>query len=87
MCELATKVKAMLLSGAESNQGVGAEELTTPPDMVETSKVIHVSYQRIFYDWALADGGYTPEQLRKAKMVVKPWGPVQSYTITGRGAV
>jgi hypothetical protein len=87
MGELARKAKAILMSRVELSQRLSVEEPVTPPDMVETSKVIHVSYQRIFYDWALADGGYTPEQLRKAKMVVKPWGPVQSYTITGRGAV
>jgi hypothetical protein len=87
MGELARKAKAILMSRVELSPRLGVEEPVTPPDMVETSKVIHVSYQRIFYDWALADGGYTPEQLRKAKMVVKPWGPVQSYTITGRGAV
>jgi hypothetical protein len=47
--------------------------------MVEAPELIHISYQRIFYDWDLADGTYTPEQLRKAKMVVKPWGSVQTY--------
>jgi hypothetical protein len=50
-----------------------------PAEISETPEVIHISYQRIFYDWDLADGTYTPEQLRKAKMIVKPWGPVQTY--------
>jgi hypothetical protein len=54
---------------------------------LDAPEVIHVNYQRIFYDWDLADGIYTPEQLRKAKMGVKPRGPVQSYTLTSRGAV
>jgi hypothetical protein len=48
-------------------------------EISETPEVIHISYQRIFYDWNIADGTYTPEQLRKAKMIVKPWGPVQTY--------
>lgn len=86
MGELARKARAMLLSGVESNQGVSVEEPAIQRDMVEAPELIHVSYQRIFYDWAIADGTYTPEQLRKAKMVVKPWGPVQSYTLTGRGS-
>jgi hypothetical protein len=55
---------------------VSSSPLTDP-------EVIHVSYQRIFYDWELPDGTYTPEQLRKANLGVKPWGPVQSYTLTG----
>jgi hypothetical protein len=57
-----------------------------PAEISETPEVMHISYQRIFYDWDLADGTYTPEQLRKAKIGVKPWGPVQSYTLTGRGS-
>jgi hypothetical protein len=61
----------------------GGSEVFADPQ----AEVIKVPYQRIFSDWDLADGTYTPEQLRKAKMVVKPWGPVQSYTLTASGAV
>jgi hypothetical protein len=51
---------------------VTAEE--TPP---QSAEVVTVTYQRIFYDWAIADGTYTSQQLRKAKVVVKPWGKEQ----------
>jgi hypothetical protein len=81
MGELARKAKAMLLSGVESNQGLRVEETAIPRDMVEAPELIRVSYQRIFYDWDLADGTYTPEQLRKARVVVRPWGPLRQYTL------
>jgi hypothetical protein len=54
--------------------------LTRPPSTQQPSR-IEVSFQKVSYDWAIADGTYTPTQLQKAKMIVKPWGPVQSYTI------
>jgi hypothetical protein len=53
-------------------------EQTQPP-----AKVISIPYQRISFDWSVADGNYTPEQLRKAKLLVKPWGPVQTYAMNG----
>jgi hypothetical protein len=56
------------ISSPETTTVVSSSPLNAP-------EVINVSYQRIFYDWDLVDGAYTPEQLRKAKMVVKPWGP------------
>ena len=86
MGELAEKAKAMLLSRVELNQGFSVADVAIPRDIVEAPELIHVTYQRIYYDWDLADGTYTPEQLRKAKMGVKPWGPVQSYTLTGSGS-
>jgi hypothetical protein len=47
-----------------------------------SSEVVTVAYQKISYDWAIADGVYTPQQLRKAKVVVKAWGPVQTSSLT-----
>jgi hypothetical protein len=40
-----------------------------------------VPYQRIWYDFGVADGAYTPGELRRAKKVVRPWGPVTYYTL------
>jgi hypothetical protein len=48
-------------------------------------EVVRVEYQPIFFDWAIADGTYTPQQLRKAKVVVKAWGPVQTCVMTSEG--
>jgi len=42
---------------------------------------VEILYQRIWFDYALRDGTYTPEELRQAKKVVKPWGPVRSYRL------
>jgi hypothetical protein len=56
-------------------------EASSAPLAEHRPEIIHVPYQRIFFDWDLADGTYTPEQLRKAKMVVKPWGAVQTYAL------
>jgi hypothetical protein len=56
--------------------------IIVPSSPVNAPEIIHIRYQRIFYDWDLPDGTYTPEQLRKANLVVKPWGSVQSYTLT-----
>jgi hypothetical protein len=78
---LARKTKAMLMSGGGSNQKLSVEEPAISPDMVDAHEVTHVSYQCIFFDWDLVDGTYTPEQLRKAKVLVKPWGPVQTYAL------
>jgi hypothetical protein len=46
------------------------------------TEVTTVTYQKISYDWAIADGTYTPQQLRKANVVVKAWGPVQTGSLT-----
>jgi hypothetical protein len=42
---------------------------------------LRVFYQRFSVDYAVADGEYTPRQLRRTKMVVKPWGPVLAYRL------
>jgi hypothetical protein len=81
MGALARKAKAMLQSGLESNQGLSVEEPAPLPDMVHPHEVIHVRYQRIYFDWDLPDGTYTPEQLRKAQLVVNPWGGVLMYAM------
>ena len=68
----------------DGHQTAVVEIPSTPPtESAAAPEIIRVSYQRIFYDWDLADGSYSPEQLRKAKLVVKPWGPVQTYTLDG----
>ncbi len=51
-----------------------------PPHL--SNEVVRVAYQKISYDWAIADGTYTPQQLRKAKVAVKAWGPVQTDSLT-----
>ena len=40
-----------------------------------------VPYQRIWYDFDVPDGAYTPGELRRAGKVVRPWGPVQHYPL------
>jgi len=75
--------KGSSVSGAETfvsfvSASPGGSEVFVDPQV----EVVKVPFQSIFYDWDLADGTYTPEQLRKAKLRVKPWEPVQQYTLT-----
>jgi len=42
---------------------------------------LHVPYQPIWYDFNVADGAYTPQELHRAGKVVKPGGRVQHYTL------
>jgi hypothetical protein len=49
-----------------------------------TPEVITVAYQKIPFDWAIADGTYTPQRLRNAKLVVKP-GPELRYPLRWPG--
>jgi hypothetical protein len=63
--------------------GEGCEVFAEP--LPRAPEVVRVTYQRIFFDWAIADGTYTPQQLRKAKVVVKAWGPVQTCVMTSEG--
>ena len=65
--------------------GIGPEVFSEPP--YTTPEVIAVAYQKISYDWAIADGTYTPQQLRKAKVVVKPWGDEQTCLLTWGASV
>jgi hypothetical protein len=44
-------------------------------------KVIRITYQVIWFDYDLPDGEYTPEQLCRARKVVKR-GAVGHYTLT-----
>ena len=60
---------------------------SAPLPVIPLREPVQVAYQRIFFDWDLADGPYTPEQLRKAKVAVKPWGAVQSYRLAGESDV
>jgi hypothetical protein len=46
-------------------------------------EVIRVAYQVIWYDYDLRDGVYTPEQLQRARKVVKR-GPVRHYLLRWR---
>jgi hypothetical protein len=39
-----------------------------------------VPYQRIWFDFDVPDGSYTPEELQRANKVVKR-GALQSYTL------
>jgi hypothetical protein len=42
---------------------------------------LHVPYQRIWYDFNVADGVYTPGELHRAGKVVRPRGLVQYYSL------
>jgi hypothetical protein len=42
---------------------------------------LRVCYQRLWYDFNIADGAYTPQELHRAGKVVRPWGPLQYYTL------
>jgi hypothetical protein len=50
-----------------------------PTSTAPTVTTVQVEFKKIFFDWDVANGSYTPEQLRKAKRLVKPWGPVKTY--------
>lgn len=43
---------------------------------------LRIPYQCIWFDFAVADGEYSPEDLRRARKVVKAWGAVRFYTLT-----
>jgi uncharacterized protein YcfL len=47
-------------------------------------EAIRVVYQVIWYDYDLRDGVYTPEQLQRARKVVKR-GPVRHYLLRWQG--
>jgi len=75
---------AIATSDSTWSEGEPASEAVptvTEPDHPST-EVVTVAYQKISYDWAIADGTYTPQQLRKAKVVVKAWGTEQTYPLT-----
>ena len=50
------------------------------------SEVIIVAYQRFSFDYDLPDGSYTPQDLRQAKLLVKP-GPVLRYRLNWPGGI
>jgi hypothetical protein len=58
---------------------VGPEVFVTPSPTF-TREVIIVAYQRFILDYDLPDGTYTPQELRRAKLLVKP-GPVLRYRL------
>jgi hypothetical protein len=60
-------------------------EVFSEPDRPST-EVIPVAYQKISYDWVIADGTYTPEQLRRARKVAKP-GPELRYRLCWPGGI
>jgi hypothetical protein len=70
---------------ASPSDSATSEDVTPSATVVEPphplTEVVSVAYQRIFFDWAIADGTYSPRQLRKSKVVVKRWGPVQTYSL------
>jgi hypothetical protein len=68
---------------------------TSPPTVLEVfstsgtalpSEVIIVAYQRFSFDYDLPDGSYTPQDLRQAKLLVKP-GPVWRYRLYWPGGI
>jgi hypothetical protein len=48
----------------------------------KSGEVLTVPYQRIWFDYDIPDRTYTPEQLRKARKWVYPWGKVACYLLT-----
>jgi hypothetical protein len=80
-------------SGREARRPAGSDE--TPEDRqgqapsvapvgpVRTTEqgTLRIPYQRVWYDFDVRDGEYPPEQLQRARMVVKPWGPVRFYAL------
>jgi hypothetical protein len=48
---------------------------------------VRIPYQRVWYDFDVPDGAYTPEMLREARKVVKPWGPIRDDPLEGRHRV
>jgi hypothetical protein len=52
----------------------------------EPIEAIIVAYQRFSLDYDLPDGAYTPKELRKAKVLVKP-GPVLRYRLRWPGGI
>ena len=70
---------------ASPSDSATSEDVTPSATVAEpphpSTEVVSVAYQRIFFDWAIADGTYSPRQLRKSKAVVKRWGPAQTYPL------
>jgi hypothetical protein len=55
-------------------------EVFSTPVPASPSEVIIVAYQRFSLDYDLPDGTYTPEEMRRDKLLVKP-GPVLRYRL------
>jgi hypothetical protein len=50
----------------------------------DSPEIITVTYQRIWFDYDLRDGSYTPAELQEAKLLVKP-GAVSRYRLRWPG--
>jgi hypothetical protein len=52
-------------------------------ELIATSNLVNlrVAYQRVWYDFNVPTGTYTPAQLRRAGKVAKPWGTEQHYIL------
>jgi hypothetical protein len=50
----------------------------------DSPEIIMVTYQRIWFDYNLRDGSYTPAELQEAKLLVKP-GAVLRYRLRWPG--
>jgi hypothetical protein len=50
----------------------------------DSPEIIIVTYQRIWFDYDLRDGSYTPAELQEAKLLVKP-GAVLRYRLRWPG--
>jgi hypothetical protein len=44
-------------------------------------EIILVTYQRLWFDFRVADGTHTPADLRRAGVVAKPLGRVRTYAL------
>jgi hypothetical protein len=62
-----------------------SEGFSTPAPSA-SSEVIIVVYQRFSFDYDLPDGSYTPHDLRRATLLVKP-GPVWRYRLYWPGGI
>lgn len=82
--------------GAKSDKMVASGTFGTPPSAVSevfaelaqpsVPEVLIVQYQRFSWDYDLPDGTYTPEELRRARIVVKP-GPELRYRLRWPGGI
>ena len=62
-----------------TDEPMGREVFVEAPQR-RASEAIIIAYQRIWFDYDLRDGTYTPDELQHAKLLVKG-GPVLRYRL------
>jgi hypothetical protein len=70
------------LTRSSATAGIGGDlDLAGTQSVVLRLVSLPVPYQPIWYDFDVPDGAYTPGELRRARKVVQPRGPVQHYPL------